>query len=130
MFSTTEAFRTAARAGAIGGVTLGSLALIQLLLALAGLNADAQQNLGYAVLIAYFTVFFVVGLLVRRRTDSVAAAMRAGLVSGVYAGTVAALGAAALAIFAPNVDLAAIERDRLFYGKHGAGEARNLPQQR
>ncbi len=108
MISTNYAFRAAARAGAFCGLALGGLVTIQLMLALAGLNVDAQQNLGNAILIAEFAAFFVVGLVVRRRTGSIEAGMRAGLLSGVYAGALAMVGVAVLATLAPNVDVGAV----------------------
>lgn len=108
MLSTNDAFRAAGRAGAIVGLALGGLVTIQLMLALAGLNADAQQDLGNAVLIADFAAFFIVGLVLRRRTSSIEAGMRAGLLSGAYAGALALVGAAVLAVLAPSVNVAAV----------------------
>lgn len=108
MRSTNYAFRAASRAGAICGLALGGLVTIQLMLALAGLNADAQQDLGNAILIADFAAFFVVGLAVRRRAGSIEAGMRAGLASGACAGALALVGVAVLAILAPDLNVAAV----------------------
>lgn len=105
MITTYDALRTAERAGAINGFVLGSLTLAQLALALAGLNADVQQGIGGVVLVADFAAFFVVGLVVRRRVGLVEAGVRAGLMSGAFAGTMAAAGVTALAILAPHVDI-------------------------
>lgn len=107
MITTYHAFHTAERAGAINGFVLGSLTLAQLALALAGLSTDAQQALGGMVLVTDFIAFLVIGIVVRRRAGLVDAGMRAGLMSGAFAGTMAAAGVTALAILAPHVDISA-----------------------
>lgn len=101
--STYDALRVAQRAGAVCGLALGSLAMIQFMLALAGLNADAQRDLSSAIVLASFVAYFLIGLIVRRRTASLEAAMRAGVVSAVIAGAMMAAGTAVLDAFAPNV---------------------------
>lgn len=101
--STRYACRAAGRAGAICGLALGTLTIIQFMLALAGLNADAQRDLESAVMLAGFGAFFVIGLATRRRTGSVEAGVRAGLVSAVVAAALSGIGATALDGLAPNV---------------------------
>lgn len=100
--SISTAFRAAERIGAICGLALGSLTMIQFMLALAGINADAQRDLSSAIALGGFVDFFLVGLIVRRRTGSLEAAMRAGVVSGVLGGAMSAAGAPVLDAFAPG----------------------------
>ena len=101
--SINTAFRAAERAGAICGLALGSLAMIQFMLALAGISADAQRDLSSVIVLAGFAAFFLIGLIVRRRTGAIEAAMRAGLVSGVVAGALSGAGVVVLDAFAPGV---------------------------
>lgn len=100
--SINTAIRAADRAGAVCGLALGSLAMIQFMLALAGISADAQRDLSSAIVLAGFVAFFLIGLIVRRRTGTIEAAVRAGVVSGVVAGALSGAGAAVLDAFAPG----------------------------
>lgn len=94
--------RLASRAGVICGLAIGSLTGVQMALALAGMDASALQEMGNVFLLGSFAVFFLLGLVVRRRAGSVAAGVRAGLEAAAVASLGACLFAVALAVVAPG----------------------------
>ena len=95
--------RVAVRVGASYGIALGCLTGVQYTLALFGLSASALQGIGSVLMLVGFVAYLSVGLLVRRHTGSVEAAVRAGLLAGVAAGMIACAAGVALDGLAPDV---------------------------
>lgn len=95
--------RLALRAGVSCGLAVGSLTIVQFTLALLGANMGTLQEIGDVFILGGFMAFFLLGLIARRQTGSVAIGVRAGLIAAVVASLVAGVSAIVLAGVAPDV---------------------------
>lgn len=83
----------AAIAGAVCGIVLGCLTGIQFALAGPSPSSGGLQGTGDTLMLVGWAAYFLVGLLVRRHTDSVEMAVGAGIVAGIAAGATSCLAA-------------------------------------
>jgi hypothetical protein len=99
--------RTALVVGAICGITIGLMSGLQMTLAVLGADQTTLQLTGSVEILAGYVIFFIAGLVTRRRTRSVTSGVASGLVAGAGGGLAAAAANLALAALAPPLYLAA-----------------------